>query len=294
MKVAVFFCLLVFGFSFLYAQDAELSSLSIGELTARMEKEPRNDALYNERAMKYAEARRFPEALDDTMLAISIKPGNFENWATQGRIFFMAGRVDLSISAFLHVLDLSPGTKHGYEGLYVCYFAKREFDKALVCANKLVEIEPENDESYKSRAIIHMTAKDVSKAMTDLNRAIELNPSDKETFGMRAFLYAHEEKYEKALSDFDAAIRLDAGYADAWSGRAYVHYHLKNYQQTIDDTTMYMSLVPEIEWADIRGRGMAYEALAGQTEDEAQKAEYLKKAEADYAWARELGWDGIE
>jgi tetratricopeptide (TPR) repeat protein len=293
MKVTVFFCLFLLGFSFSYAQDADLRSLSIDELTKRIEKEPRNDALYTMRAFKYAEIERFPEALNDVMRAIEINPGNSENWNIRGWLYFATGQFEKSISNYMQILDLFPGM--AYKGLYDCFLVMGEFDKALVYAEKLVEIETENDESYLDRALAYEFTGDFSKATADFDKAIELNPHNGYAFYLRGSFYSDMlEMYEKALLDFDTAIRLDAGSAGAWSGRAYVHFRLKNYQKSVDDMTMFISLAPKLNWQDIEGHGKAYTALAEQTENEKQKAELLKKAGADYAWARELGWDGVE
>jgi tetratricopeptide (TPR) repeat protein len=114
-------------------------------------------------------------------------------------------------------------------------------------------------------------------------------------FFLRGDLYIGTKQYEKAVSDFDAAIRLNGRYFfHSWRDRALAHYLFKEYQKFIDDMTIYLSLVLEPDRNFVMIRGRTYEALARETEDKTQKAEYLKKAEADYAWARELGWDGIK
>jgi tetratricopeptide (TPR) repeat protein len=271
------------------AVDANLINLSIDELAVRIEKEPRNDALYRMRAAKYGETGRFLEALIDAKRAIEISPRNSENWRARGWIYFIIGRYEQSIGDFMHALDLSPGAET-YIGLFSCYVMTQEWDKALVCADKLIELNPDDYGIYIERAIVFSRLNDMPKAMADLNKAAELNPDNKVVFLRRAELYLNEGEYEKALSDFDAAIRLDANYAYAWYGRAISHFRIGNYQRSIDDMTVYISLVPEPEWKAVEGRGTAYQGLAGQTKDEKQKAEYLKKAEADSAWSRELSW----
>jgi tetratricopeptide (TPR) repeat protein len=277
-------------------QDASLGSadelrrLSIDELTVRIEKEPQNDTLYRMRAMKYADAGQFSEAERDSTRAIEINPGNFENWGTRGELYFAMGWFEKSESDFMHVLEISPGTRYAYRGLFRCFFEMREFAKALVCANKLVEIEPENYATYIDRGVTRGAAQDRTGAMADLDKAIELNPQSVLAFTVRGSMYIIIlGEYEKALADFDAAIRLNADYADAWSGRAAVHYYFKNYQKSIEDATTCISLVSKPDWRIVENRGNAYAALAAQTEDEKVKAEYLEKAEADFAWARELG-----
>jgi tetratricopeptide (TPR) repeat protein len=237
-----------------YDKETNLNDLSIDESALRIEKELRNDALYRTRALKNSEAGRYSEAVSDATRAIEINPGNFENWNTRGEIYFEMGQLEKSASDFRRVLQLSPGTSHAYRGLYRCFRAKGEYDKALLCVNKLVEIEPENYASYMDRGVMRGAALDLTGS----------------------------------LADFDTAIRLNAGHPDAWVGRATIHYYLKNYQKSIDDMTVYISLESKPDWRTVDLRGKAYEALAGQIGDEAQKAEYLEKSEADLAWSREL------
>jgi tetratricopeptide (TPR) repeat protein len=296
LTVAVALCVITgVCSSFLYAQGADLRSLSIDELTARIGTEPRNDDLYRMRALKHAAAGRFFDAASDATRAVETGPGNPENWYRRGLIYLTAGMFEQTISDFTRVLELSPGSKHGYKGLFHCYTLMKEFDKALAYAEKLVELEPENYESYIDRAMMRVATQDIMGSIADLDRAIELNPHSAYAFSLRGSTYVRMlGEYEKALSDFDTAIRFDASYADAWSGRAYVHYRRKNYQKSIDDATTYLRLASKPDWRTVAGRGMAYEALAEETKDEKQKAELQKKAEADYARARELGWDGVE
>jgi hypothetical protein len=110
----------------------------------------------------------------------------------------------------------------------------------------------------------------------------------------QAILYFEEKKYENALLEFNGVILFERDFATTgWRDFLSAHPQFESYQKLIGKTRMSLTLVRESielkpDWKEVEGRVKVYEALAAQTEDEKQKAEYQKKAGSDFAWARKL------
>jgi tetratricopeptide (TPR) repeat protein len=104
----------------------------------------------------------------------------------------------------------------------------------------------------------------------------------------RAGVYYDLEKYPEALSDYNRAISIKNDRAEIYDARAATYNKLGKFQDEINDLNQVIKLTPN-EADAYKFRGDAYQALAEQTKNKKQKAEYLKKAEEDFVMMEKLG-----
>ena len=120
-------------------------------------------------------------------------------------------------------------------------------------------------------------------SIQDYNKVIQLNPNDAEVYNNRGVAYMDGLKqYERAIQDFNKALQL-LEHPFIYANRGESHYYLKNYTKALEDLNKAIELGLEGENLGevLYYRGLCYQA----TGDEA-------KAQADFAKAKELGYNG--
>jgi tetratricopeptide (TPR) repeat protein len=143
-----------------------------------------------------------------------------------------------------------------------------------------VETDAEKAKRECEKGIGFADREDWATAIACFTEAIRLNPGFADAYIHQGLAYIHLEEYDKAISDYTAAIRIDPDDALAYNNRGFIYRRiLGQYDQAISDYTAAIRIDPDFALA-YNGRGVAYQELGDQV-----------KADADFAKAKELGFD---
>ena len=122
--------------------------------------------------------------------------------------------------------------------------------------------------------------KDFNGAKNLFDEAINLNPDNAQAWFGRGTAYGSMKKYEQSIQDFDRAIELMPNFTNAYFCRGGSYYLMKNFNQAIADATKTIQLNPNLANA-YKFRGICFQKLGENA-----------KAQADFAKAKELGYNG--
>jgi tetratricopeptide (TPR) repeat protein len=160
-------------------------------------------------------------------------------------------------------------------------FEKEEYDLAIACFTEVIRLDPKIDKIHYFRGLAYFNKGEYDKAIADYDEAIHLDPSVDLLYYDRGVAYLDKGECDKAIADFSEAIRLapkEAKWA-SYSARAKAYFNKSEYDRAIADCTEAIRLNQEYAEA-YYNRGVTYEKKGDQA-----------KAEADFAKAKELGYE---
>ena len=149
-------------------------------------------------------------ALEESSMAIKLKPTHIKAYVNRQNIYLLLGRDSLAMTDAETLLKLEPSNSQAF---YTKGFAYMRFDRqdsSLFWFNKSIETDPNVDWVLNSRGtLLFNKFKSYNEAIADFTRAIELNPKG-EYFYNRSNCYFRMGDIAKAKSD--AVIALQKGF----------------------------------------------------------------------------------
>ena len=94
-------------------------------------------------------------------------------------------------------------TRYGSRGY--AYYAKGEFDRAIVDCNKAIELKPNFAEAYNNRGLVYLAEGELELAINDMDKAIESNPDYAEAYYNRGVVWSRLQQWENARLDLTVA-----------------------------------------------------------------------------------------
>jgi len=162
----------------------------IAALSARLQREPHNAALYVERGDALFVQHDFERAVADYSAAIQIDPHLDRAWFGRGMALGREGKLDPAIA------DLS-------------VYLQRH---------------PHSSVGFTKRGIRKVWKGDLRGARRDLEKAIALDATNSEAHDDLGVLFARRHEYERAIKNFRIAIQHDSSYAKAYHNLAMTYY----------------------------------------------------------------------
>lgn len=172
------------------APDIDELEQQISALSARIEHQPSDPALYISRGDARFLLHQFDQAVDDYSRAIALDDHADRAYLGRGLALGRSGFIEDGIR------DLS-------------VFLERHPDSSL---------------GYTKRGVRYLWLGDRVHAQQDLSKAVELDPNNAEAHDDLGVALAQSKSYTDAIKHFQAAIRIDASYQKAHHNLAMVYY----------------------------------------------------------------------
>jgi tetratricopeptide (TPR) repeat protein len=126
------------------------------------------------------------------------------------------------------------------------------------------------------------------KAIADFMQALKVNPNKSKAYSGLGYVYFVLGDYKKAIEYFSQSLQIRRDELD-FVNRGLSYYKLGDFESAIQDLTRAIELNPESGEVYYH-RAFLYRNRAFQTTNYQLKVEYEKKARADLAKSRELGY----
>lgn len=156
-------------------------------------------------------------------------------------------------------------------------------DRAIAANTAAIRLDPTDAEAYRNRGLGYRLKGEHGRALADFTEAIRLGPRYAAAYYARGSTYHTMGEHDKAIADYTETIRLDPKSeihsADAHTFRGVIYCEMGDLDKGITDYNEAIRLDPEYAEA-YHYRGLAFE-----------KSGEPAKAEADFAKARELGYE---
>ena len=177
-------------------------------------------------------------------------------------------------------IELNPNSTIAYGKRGAAYGVMNQTERALADLNKAVELDPTNADAYNNRGATFGNMKNFDAAVADFNKAIELDPTNAMAYNNRGGTLRYLGNVQQGLQDLTRAIELNPKLDIAYYNRAFCYISAGDMNNAISDLDKFIALRPNFAQAYFV-RGQCHQ-MKGE----------LAKAQADFAKARELGFNG--
>ena len=250
---------------------------------------------YHNRGNAYYNKREIDRAIADYTKAIEIDPIFATAYYSRGNANYTNGEYDGAIADFGKAIELQAKYANGhrgntytyptmknmirsdptftfYFGRGAAYWAKGDYDSAIVDFTKVIHLEPKYPNAYIQRAKAHKAKGDLNSARSDfnsainlLNTAIKLQQNSAILYNNRGNVYSAKGDYDLAIADYTKAIKIDPKSAVAYNNRASAHTKAGNSAEALPDAEKALELAPDVAYA-LDTRGHIFEAMGRRDE----------------------------
>jgi len=251
-----------------------------------------------EEGLKLYYAKDYHGSIKLNTEAIELKPDWSWPYNNRGLAYADLGQKERAIQEFNKAIEMNPRLSQAYYNRGFAYYLLKQYERAILDFNKAIELNPKYAMAYNNRGLAYNQLKQYKKAVQDFSSAIQIctnltqyKQSIQSTnysaerinyqmlYARRGGAYYNLGQYEQAVQDYSKAIEIDPNWIMHYRRRAEAYKALKRYDKAIQDYNKVIQrlILPEFYYS----RGECYQAL-GETE----------KAQADFAKAKELGYNG--
>lgn len=154
-------------------------TLTIDELTQKIESEPENALYYYQRGILHYDNGDQTSAIRDLTRAITLKPDYAEAYHDRGLCHFELDRPDSALADFNQAIALNEKFVEAYYNRAILYESLNLIEQAMNDYNRCIQIDPKFGPAYYNRGV-HLFQRDRKKACDDFKKAAELGDKDAE------------------------------------------------------------------------------------------------------------------
>lgn len=204
-------------------QKEELAALkdSISNLSARIEREPRNVELRLRKAALNIEAEQWQYALDEYSNVLDLQPQNLMALYYRGFVNQHLQRYNFARQDYESVLKYDPTNMYAHSGIILCNLADGRPTAAFDGANNLVALHPDAAMVYEVRSEVEEALGMTAAGIDDIEKAISLTEAeyngnaihltlndDLSSYYLKAFsLYVSNNERKKAKKCLDTLVK---------------------------------------------------------------------------------------
>lgn len=264
------------------------------ELTEKIKNNPKDAALYNQRALLYLEKGVTSKALTDVNQALKLQAENPVFFVTLSDIYLQMGKVKLTEEALLKANKFAPENAEVMLKMAELKLYFKEYTETFKWVSKVINADVNNSQAYFIKAFALKEKGDTANAVknfliaTEKNpdfydayiqlgvlyalkknpiavdyyqNALNIRPESKEANYNLAMFYQETQKFNKAMEIYNIMIQLDSGYKYPYFNLGFINMeYLKVYNVARDYFTKAIKCDPSYFEA-YYNRGLCHEKL---------------------------------
>lgn len=206
------------------------------EATARIQREPGNAELLNERALARTRLQNYEGARADLEQAISIDPSNADYRANLGYVLWKLGRGLEAIAAEREALKLDAKnyTANYQLGRFLLRTGERKnLGEAAERLKTALEIDPRQYEVRFELIAVFRELGDTAAALAQLDLLQDARPSDARVKYVAGLLFVDRGDLKSAIENFSAAVDKDPSLYGAWQDLGLAHVRLNDWEKAV-------------------------------------------------------------
>ena len=248
-------CLLVFIFMACgtpeteVTADIEKQTIENPDITSLSEKiaaDPKNPALYKQRAELYLQLSKKEKALEDLLITVQLEPNIEGNWLLLGDYYYRLGEITKAVIVLEDGIEFhTKSTKILLTAGRYLFYAQL-YPKSLKFLNDGLKIDPLNGDLYFWKAMNHKEQGDTAKAISTMQTAVEQKPDFYEAYMQLGLLYKQQEL---AIPYFKNALGIDSSSTEALYGIGLVQQSTRKGIQAIETYKRLINIDSQYEQA---------------------------------------------
>ena len=239
----------------------------LAELSRQIDKNPKDDKLYYERASYYYEHGKMDEALADMLAGMKINPDKSEYYVLLSDIYFAQKETDLTEENLEKAISVNPKNNEARLKLAELYFHLKMLEECYKTLDEAVSLQPHNPKAHLIRAfclkdqndtigylrMLHLTVDQDSrevKAFLELGyhyqqqlnplginyyvNALQIEPNNIELNYNLAKFYQDLEEFDKAVEQYNILLQVSPGNKYALNNIGYIKLiHEDKYDEAV-------------------------------------------------------------
>ena len=145
-------------------------------LNMKIQKNPSDPLLYNQRANFFLVSGDRNRALSDVNKALQLDTLNADIWVTLADVYFQSERFVDSREILLKAVNLDPQNTAALLKLARLYFIYKEYKTAMGYINTALEIDPMLEDAYFIKGMAYAEGGDTISALFNYQKAVDANP----------------------------------------------------------------------------------------------------------------------
>ncbi len=287
-------------------------------ITDSIRREPKNAALYQQRAALLTQQGQYPLAAGDLEKAWQLSPS--EGLAMeQVNNRFLQGKTKEAVALLQQFLQQYPQSAGLKRRLGEAYLQGGEYDRAIAVYDSILAANTNDFEAYYERATLYLEQKDSARAIADLEKSYALQPTQLAALSLanlyaekknpralvladsviardqnqemidpvfiKGIYYANTKNANKALEAFDQCIRMDWKFHEAYIEKGIIYFEQKNLDEALKQFKLAATVTNTYPDAYF-WQGRCYEAL-GKTQEAISNYVRAYALDKDFSEARE-------
>jgi tetratricopeptide (TPR) repeat protein len=262
------------------------------EISERINEDPDNAALYQERALMWMQKKDFDKAMRDVNRAIANDIDNPKHFILKSDIFFAMGKVNDCKESLLKAMEKDENDTEAILKYAELHFFLQDYETMFLYIDRTLEVDKLNPKAYFMRGMALKEVGDTAKAISNMQTAVEQDPYyydayvqlgvlfdymdnplalqyyqnalsvDTNSLEVRynmAMYYQRHEEFNIALELYFDIIKKDPNYKFAYYNLGYIHLvYLEVYTESVKYFTKAIAIDPNYVEA-YYNRGYAYE-----------------------------------
>jgi tetratricopeptide (TPR) repeat protein len=229
--------------------------------------------------------RRGKTSIDERRIAMKPeKLDTAEDYIKRAHGHVYENDYDSAMEDCTQAIQLDPDNPEYYFARAYVHGRKNDFDSAIADCSQAIALKPNMAGYYRERHFYYLKKGSLDSAIEDCTKAIALDPDFGNLFGRRGEAYLEKKEFDNAISDFSKALELGP-YGTPWSLIYYPEKAAKGYFPN-----PLLILPPRSDPDPNWHRRDLWKAYLCRAEANKAKGD-MEKASADFAKAKELGYD---
>jgi tetratricopeptide (TPR) repeat protein len=215
-------------------------SMTISDLNSKIEDNPNDLLLLEERTKFYIQKSNLNNAIADLHKSIEIAPDSIKYYMKLSDIFMQLGQVQNSLSILKKVTELDKSYEDAWIKLGEIHLMYRKYQDVFNYANKALDANPYSDIAYFLKAYTYKEMKDTNMAIQSFQQCLKNNPQNYNANIELGILFM-SLKNTLAISYFKNAIAIDSTKVDAYydlglyyQNNDYLNEAIEIYKQLIE------------------------------------------------------------
>ena len=243
----------------------ELWKSAVMNISARLDTNPNQAALYFARGNAYAQIGQFPSAFDDYARALSLAPNLGYAYAARSWIETNKGQRAQGLMDAEKAITVAPGQYAGYvakarwlelqPGGYE--ESQKSLREAVALLNKAIEVAPTVPDLYLQRARLLGRIGDQDGVISDMTDLLRMDPKRYVAYEMRAESWKFKGDIARQAQNLASAGLVaggERGYYD-YSRSADLEFGLGNFSRTVGTATNALAIKPDsVDMLILRGQ----------------------------------------
>jgi tetratricopeptide (TPR) repeat protein len=187
------------------------------DLLARVLKaEPRDAALWFNRAVMLQQLARYDEAIKDYDRAVALQPHDADAWFNRAVACDALKRWDDAVISYDHVLRLRARHVGALNNRGVALAALERHEEALASLEAALALNPRDVKALYNSAKALVALDRLDEGLLAYDRALAINPAHGDAWNNRGVLLEMLERNEEAVRSYQQAIRVGGETAKLW------------------------------------------------------------------------------